>query len=47
MDVDEKAVPASGTVDLTDPTSTDGRGMALPPPDGPSEKKRRKVMFAD
>ena len=54
MDVDEKAVPESVTVGLTDPTSTGGRDVVLPPsaqseapPDGPSEKKRRRVMFAD
>lgn len=55
MDVDTEVVPVSVTVDLTDPTSTDGRDLqsevsSVLPPDGASElpgKKRRRVMFAD
>ena len=53
MDVDVKVMPVSMTVDLTNPTSTDGRDVTLPPslqsevssmlpPDGPSELPGKK-----
>jgi len=51
MDVDSEFGPVSATVGVVEPTSTDGRELALPPPlDGATElpkAKKRRVMFAD
>ena len=59
MDVDPEAVRVSVSVELSDPTSTDGRDVdrspslqsaVSPTSDGPSEMpktKKRRVMFAD